>query len=74
MTARAQECPCEGYGVQIHPAWAAFYQAVQRHEFRCQGDYDAFWRRRNCPTDLAGHLILPPEEIPCSCVSQEQAA
>lgn len=48
-------CPCGGYGVQIHPAW------------------DAFWRTRNCPTDLAGHLILPPEEIPCACTQRVAA-
>jgi hypothetical protein len=63
----AAHCPCEGYGVRIHPAWAEFYQAVGRNEFKSQADYSAFWRARGCPTDLAGHLLLPPEEIACEC-------
>ena len=60
-------CPCQGYGVQIHPAWAAFYEHIQTHPFRTAAEAEAWWRFNDCPTDHSGRLILPPEEIPCPC-------
>jgi hypothetical protein len=58
---------CHGFGAAVHPAWAAFYRQVELNAFSCQADYQAFWRAQGCPTDHAGHLILPPQETACGC-------
>lgn len=69
-----ENCLCGGYAVAIHPAWAAFYAHMQVAPFASGAEATAWWKGQNCPTDHAGRLILPPEEIPCPVCTSAVAA
>lgn len=66
--------PCGGTGINIHPAWVAFYLRIEEQPFRSSAEVESWWREQNCPTDHSGRLILPPEEIPCACTAPARVA
>jgi hypothetical protein len=74
MVEQSQTCPlCDGFGVAIHPAWAAFYANVRANPFQPAWAAEAWWRANDCPQNAAGNLMLPPQEVPCPCRSQAAA-
>lgn len=74
MVEQTETCPhCEGYGVAIHPAWAAFYVWVRANPFKGAAAASDWWRSNDCPLDDSGNLMLPPQEVPCCCRSQVAA-